>query len=149
MDERSEAPAAGSPPRRRAESCCGRVGVDLREGLGKYLCLELFRALGDPTRLQVLGRLALSAGPQTVTDVAGCCGVHLSGVSRHLACLRKAGVVDAVRRGREVRYSLKRAELSAALRRLADVLDACAGFGNGRGDPGGSGCPPAAENDDL
>ncbi len=90
---------------------------------------ELFRALCDPTRLQVLARLALAAEPQTVTEVAGCCGVHLSGVSRHLACLREAGVIRATRSGREVRYALDRVALTRELRGLADAIEACAEWG--------------------
>ena len=99
--------------------------ADAPASLRQHLRPDLFRALCDPTRLQVLGRLALAKGPQTVTEVAGCCGVHLSGVSRHLACLREVGVVEAVKEGREVRYSLRREELTHALRSLADAIDGC------------------------
>ena len=86
----------------------------------------LFRALGDPTRLTLLGRLAMARGPLTVSEVAGCCGVHLSGVSRHLKMLLGAGLVTATRQGREVRYRLRCAALSGALRAAADALDRCA-----------------------
>ncbi len=93
--------------------------------LGPHLRTEMFRALCDPTRLRVLGRLALADRPVTVTEVAGCCGVHLSGVSRHLAILREAGLVEAERRGREVHYSLRAEELTGTLRGLADAIDQC------------------------
>lgn len=96
------------------------------EGLKRLLQPELFRSLADPTRLQVLFRLACASAPQTVTEISGCCGVHLSGVSRHLAALRDAGVVHAQRRGREVLYSLNRTRLTSALRDLADAVDRCA-----------------------
>jgi ArsR family transcriptional regulator len=86
---------------------------------------ELFRALAEPTRLEVLLRRVRAGRPQTVTEVAGCCGVHLSGVSRHLAALRAAGVVEAERAGREVRYRPRGAGLAGELRRLADAMDAC------------------------
>jgi len=87
--------------------------------------LEVFRALGDETRLALISRLASAAGPITVTEAATCCGVHLSGVSRHLAALRSAGLVTAEKRGREVRYSLDCAGLASSLREFADALDAC------------------------
>lgn len=93
--------------------------------LDRHLRPELFRALGDATRLEVLGRLITASGPQTVSDVADCCGVHLSGVSRHLAILRDAGIVRAERDGREVLYRLDRRALTGALRRLADAIDTC------------------------
>ncbi len=94
-----------------------------REDLRAHLRPELFKALADPTRLQVLGRLVVAHVPWTVTEVADCCGVHLSGVSRHLAILRQAGVVQAEKDGRQVRYSLDRTALTSALRGLAEAID--------------------------
>ncbi|MEM8930545.1 MAG: metalloregulator ArsR/SmtB family transcription factor [Acidobacteriota bacterium] len=93
--------------------------------LEQHLQPELFRALGDATRLEVLKRLITASTPQTVGDVADCCGVHLSGVSRHLAALRDAGVVQAERQGRQVLYRLDRRVLTGALRQLADAIDTC------------------------
>ena len=85
----------------------------------------MFRALGDETRLALVSRLASAKGPITVTEAATCCGVHLSGVSRHLAALRSAGLVTAKKEGREVRYSLDCAALASVLRDLASALEAC------------------------
>ena len=96
-----------------------------RNDLERQLDPELFRALGDATRLEVLLRLAAADGPIGVTSVADCCGVHLSGVSRHLAILRRAGIVRARREGREVLYDFDAATLAKTLRSLADALEAC------------------------
>ncbi|MFT5050309.1 MAG: DNA-binding transcriptional ArsR family regulator, partial [Chlamydiales bacterium] len=52
-----------------------------------------------------------------------CCGVHISGVSRHLAALKAVGVLQAEKAGREVRYSLRAEDLSTRLRDLADAID--------------------------
>ena len=93
--------------------------------LERNLRPELYRALGDETRLTLLGRLALAPEPLTVTEVSGCCGVHLSGVSRHLGVLRDAGVVCAEKSGREVRYCVDCAVLTEALRGLADAIEDC------------------------
>lgn len=93
--------------------------------LDQILDPALFRALGDPTRLTLLGRLAMASEPLTVTEVSSCCGVHLSGVSRHLKMLHGAGVVALERRGREVRYRLCCTHLSKVLRAVAAVLDGC------------------------
>ena len=71
-----------------------------RSALAAHLKPELFRALCDPSRLEILRRLAGASRPQTVTEIADCCGVHISGVSRHLALLRRAGVVRAAKHGR-------------------------------------------------
>ncbi|MHC4471901.1 MAG: ArsR/SmtB family transcription factor [Planctomycetota bacterium] len=84
-----------------------------------------FLALSDPTRLEVVLRLAGSPRPQTVTEITSCCGVHISGVSRHLAKLRRAGLVSAEKSGREVRYTLNTKDLAALLRRIAEMVERC------------------------
>jgi len=93
--------------------------------LSRHLQPDLFRALSDPSRLEVLRRLAAASTPQTVTQIADCCGVHISGVSRHLTLMRRAGVVRAEKNGREMRYRLECHRISQSLRGLADALEAC------------------------
>ncbi len=95
------------------------------DSLERYLDPAIFRALGDPTRLVLLARLASAGGPQTVTELSGCCGVHLSGVSRHLKMLHDAALIRSQRSGREVRYRLDCAALTATLRGMADALEQC------------------------
>jgi DNA-binding transcriptional ArsR family regulator len=99
--------------------------ADCRTFLRDQLRPELFRALCDPNRLTLVARLASASGPLTVTEAGTCCGVHISGVSRHLAMLRDAGVIQATRQGREVRYELDCGALASALRQLADALEGC------------------------
>ena len=98
---------------------------ECRAALADHLKPELFRALCDPNRLALVGRFAAAARPMTVTDAASCCGVHISGVSRHLAMLRDAGVLRATKHGREVLYELDSAALAGALRALADAIETC------------------------
>lgn len=86
---------------------------------------ELFRALGDVNRIELVLRLANAGGALTVSELGTCCGVHLSGVSRHLRILREAGIITAERRGREVLYRLEAATLAATLRSLAEALECC------------------------
>ncbi len=95
------------------------------QALSSRLRPELFKALCDPTRLSLLARLAVSAAPMTVSDAAGCCGLHLSGVSRHLSILKQGGVVRATKRGREVLYELDSDALVRTLRGLADAIEDC------------------------
>ena len=82
-----------------------------------------FQALGDARRLFLLGRLATATAPLTVSEAADCCGVHVSGASRHLAQMRRAGIVRAERSGREVRYALETRALAQRLCALADELE--------------------------
>ena len=110
------------------KSQAGHTSTDAQcrpEDLGRIFPTELFRALSDPSRIALLGQLATSCGPQTVTEAAGCCPTDLSVVSRHLALLRDAGIVRAEKRGRQVFYSVRYDELSQALREMADAIDAC------------------------
>jgi len=62
----------------------------------KYLTL-LFKALGDETRLRILN--LLQEGELCVCDLTHALGLPQSTVSRHLAILKKAGLV-ADRRNR-------------------------------------------------
>ncbi len=94
------------------------------DALQSRLRPELFQALCDPVRVALVARLAAEGRPLTVTEVSGCCGIHFSGVSRHLAILKRAGVVRAERRGREVHYALEAPALATTLRELADSLEA-------------------------
>jgi ArsR family transcriptional regulator len=103
--------------RSRPTACCACVDEAARAGL--------FKALGDPNRVALLVRLAEIGKPCTVSQAAGCCPTDISVVSRHLALLRDAGVLEAEKRGREVYYSVRYAELVSTLRRMADAVEGC------------------------
>jgi DNA-binding transcriptional ArsR family regulator len=91
--------------------------------LGERLTPGLFKALGDPTRMAILRRLAERGAACNVSQIAESCTVGLSTVSRHLNVLAKAGLLACERRGQEVLYRLQARDLAGLLRRLADVLD--------------------------
>jgi ArsR family transcriptional regulator, arsenate/arsenite/antimonite-responsive transcriptional repressor len=95
--------------------------------LDSVLSPKLFKALCDPNRIAILVRLAETCGPCTVSQVAGCCPVDLSVVSRHLAQLRDAGILHAEKRGKEVHYSFRARELVSTLRAIADAIERCCG----------------------
>ena len=64
----------------------------------------LFKALADRTRLRILGLLL--AGEVCVCDLQDSLRSPQSKVSRHLAYLRRAGLVDTRREGLWVHYRL-------------------------------------------
>jgi len=97
-------------------SCCS-------PSLETLLDPEFFKALGDPTRLALVCRLAMAGDALSVTAAAECCGVHLSGVSRHLAQLKRAGVVTSERRGKQILYRLNVSAAVETLRSVADALE--------------------------
>ena len=88
---------------------------------------QLFQALADPTRQMLLWQLLQAKGEVCVSDLSECCGIHLSGVSRHLAQLREAGIIDAHKEGRTVYYRLRPEPLASTLYALADAVSAKVG----------------------
>jgi len=95
------------------------------EDLGRLLSPRLFKALADPSRVGLLARLAWAAEPRTVSEMADGTERDISVVSRHLAILRDAGIIECVRRGKEVRCTVRTDTLAGLLRDLADALEAC------------------------
>jgi DNA-binding transcriptional ArsR family regulator len=74
------------------------------EGAALEGLTEIFRVLGDPTRLRILD--ALSRGELCVGDLSGQLGVTESAVSHQLRLLRNVRIVRARRDGRMIFYSL-------------------------------------------
>ncbi len=66
---------------------------------------SVFAALGDTTRLSVLGRLA-AGEPQSIAQLTTGTRLTRQAVTKHLRVLEGAGVVRAVRVGRESRFTL-------------------------------------------
>jgi DNA-binding transcriptional ArsR family regulator len=66
---------------------------------------SVFAALGDPTRRRLVESLA--ASPATATALARDLPISRQAVTKHLSLLASADLVEAERRGRETRYSLR------------------------------------------
>ncbi len=64
---------------------------------------EIFRLMGDPTRLRIL--IYCLDGPVAVGDLAQATGASPSLVSHHLRLLRAARILRAERRGKKVYYA--------------------------------------------
>lgn len=67
---------------------------------------RLFKTLSDPIRLRLLNLLAEEQ--VCVCDLHGTLGLDQPKVSRHLAQLRRAGLVEAERDGKWMHYRLAR-----------------------------------------
>lgn len=93
--------------------------------LDRALDAELFRSLSDPTRIRLLACLAKCARFCSVTEIAQCCSVDFSVVSRHLSMLAAAGVLESRKQGRTVSYRVRYQHLCASLRAVAGALEAC------------------------
>ncbi len=73
-----------------------------------------FAALSDPTRRSIVDRL--TAGPATVTELAEPFSISQQAISKHLAYLESARLIERQRDGRQNFCALK----SATLREVAE-----------------------------
>jgi DNA-binding transcriptional ArsR family regulator len=81
---------------------------------------EVLKTLANPRRLEILHRLVL--GPCEVRRLAEDLGASQPNISQHLAVLRSAGIVDAERDGREVRYRLTDPDVMVACGLMRQVM---------------------------
>lgn len=78
--------------------------------------LDAWALLGDASRRAIIERL--SAGPCTVSDLAGGMPISRPAVSQHLKVLREAGVVLDEQHGRNRVYSVDAQRLERYRRQL-------------------------------
>lgn len=89
----------------------------------------LFKTLADPTRRAIFERLCRD-GDQTVGALTAQAGVSQPAVSKHLAVLKRAGLVRDRHHGRQTHYSAQ----PGALAPLMDWTGQMAGFWQRRFD---------------
>lgn len=65
---------------------------------------ELFKALGDPTRVKILS--CLKAKDMCVGEIADALNMTTSAISHQLRVLKAIKLVKGTKEGKEVRYSL-------------------------------------------
>lgn len=85
---------------------------------------RVFKALADPTRVRIVGLLL--AGEICVCHIYETLGIPQPKASRHLAYLRRAGIVHAEKRGLWVYYKLASSEKGTA-QVLVDAARHCIG----------------------
>ncbi len=94
-----------------------KVGVVSAQGAlgvaGAREAAVLFAALGDPTRLQLIGRLS-SGGPGSISQLSEKSAVSRQAITKHLEVLAEAGLVRGSRQGRERIWELEPQRLAAA-----------------------------------
>lgn len=82
---------------------------------------KLFKALADPTRVQLLGMLKAQPGGECGYDLAGPLGISQPSVSYHVRILYEAGLITRERRGNWVFFRI-------CEERLADIRRAAGGI---------------------
>ena len=99
-----------------SSSCCAPGAPPLPEGARADLAVR-FKALGDPTRIAIVNRLA-GAGEVCVCAFEDL-GLSQPTISHHLRILREAGLVDVSRRGTWAFYRLVPENVESLSRALA------------------------------
>lgn len=82
---------------------------------------DVFRALADPTRreiLRLLGEKDLTAG-----EIAGRFDMTFPSVSHHLNILKNAGLITDEREGQHIRYHLNTTVIESLIGRLYDLIN--------------------------
>ena len=80
----------------------------------------VFAALGDATRLRLVGRLCVN-GPLSIARLSEGTGVTRQAVTKHLHALDAAGLVRHSRRGRERIWQLETKRLAKAQQCLQQI----------------------------
>ena len=81
---------------------------------------EVFAALGDPTRLGIITRLA-RAHRCRLAELTADAGISRQAVAKHLRVLERAGLLRSARNGREVFYEFDPGPLSSVRGFLEDL----------------------------
>jgi ArsR family transcriptional regulator, arsenate/arsenite/antimonite-responsive transcriptional repressor len=81
---------------------------------------EFFRTLGHPVRIRVLE--LLQDGPRPVRELLAAIDIEASSLSQQLAVLRRTRLVNAVREGNTVVYSLSTPDMAQLLRAARRIL---------------------------
>src|SRR5918996_5850324 len=90
----------------------------------------LYRALGDETRLRIIGLLA-ELGPMPVNALSAHVGLSQPLISWHLRILRLADLIDTRRQGREVICRLRVAAFDELHESEARLIGGTAGLERG------------------
>lgn len=91
---------------------------------------EIFKALGDPTRLRIVQMLA-QHGEVCVCRIVDELDMNQPAISHHMAKLKQAGLLSARKEGQWIHYSLKVEALKggplAFLSEIVSLAEASAG----------------------
>jgi ArsR family transcriptional regulator len=90
----------------RTRGCCVELAPPLSERVADELA-EIYKALADPTRVQILHMLKAASEPVCVCDFTAAFDLGQPTVSHHLSKLKAAGVIRSFKRGVWAFYSLR------------------------------------------
>ncbi len=107
--------------RARPAGCCPLEPIAALPAREQAAGVRAFKALADPTRLEILRLLGAQAGPTCVCDLVDHFELAQPTISHHLKILREAGLLSHSKRGIWSFYDVDAAGVEA-LGRLASGL---------------------------
>jgi DNA-binding transcriptional ArsR family regulator len=81
---------------------------------------DIFKALADPTRRQILADL--SKGPLAAGEIGSRFNITGPSISRHLGVLKGAGLVSERRNGNKIIYSLESDHLAVSMSKFLGAV---------------------------
>ena len=100
-------------------ACCPPLAAQPLAAADAARLARVFKALGEPVRLQLLGLILAGEGDEAcVCDLTGAFDLSQPTISHHLKVLHEAGLVERDKRGVWVHYRASR----PALAEIADLL---------------------------
>ncbi len=82
---------------------------------------RIARALADPRRYEILKQIAKCSAPTACADLRDCQPITAATLSHHAKELETAELIEAVRDGKFVNFSLRRDIWQAYLDQLAEI----------------------------
>ena len=83
---------------------------------------DIFKALGDPSRLKIIKLILLKGNNLCVGMIAHKLEISQPAISQHLKILKNAGIVEAERMGFHMHYKVKKDALDDYGINIADLL---------------------------
>lgn len=87
-------------------------------------CMEVLRALSDRTRQEIVSIFA-EKGEACVSDIAGRFTLSRPTISHHLNLMKRSGLLNARKDGKEVYYSFNKEYVTGLLESLLFSLKNC------------------------
>src|SRR5512134_1716219 len=107
--------------RERPEGCCPVRAVRPLPARDQARLVAAFKALADPTRIEILRLVGAQAGPVCVCDIVDRFELAQPTISHHLKVLREAGLLRTSKIGIWAFYELE-SEAKDLLDEAADLL---------------------------
>jgi len=102
------------------EGCCPGIAAEVASGAHREAkrWAAVFRALSDPTRLQILSLVARNPGGVCECNIVDCTPLSQPTISYHVKVLKEAGLLDVQKQGLWCYFRLRKdvlGQMAAAL----------------------------------